>query len=73
VDGHLRAGENSGGYRSAPAPGIARVVNDPEYSKLIVQQGGEPALLGPEEFGALVRGELERWGKLVKALGVTAE
>jgi len=52
---------------------IARVVNDPEYSKFIVQQGGEPALLGPEEFGALVRGELERWGKLVKAIGVTAE
>ena len=52
---------------------IVRVVNDPEYSKFIVQQGAEPALLGPEEFGALVRRELERWGKLVKAIGVTAE
>ena len=52
---------------------IARVVNDPEYAKFIVQQGGEPALMGPEEFGALIRSELERWGKLVKAMGVTAE
>jgi tripartite-type tricarboxylate transporter receptor subunit TctC len=52
---------------------IARVVNDPEYAKFIIQQGGEPALMGPEEFGALLRSELERWGKLVKAIGVTAE
>ena len=52
---------------------IARVVNDPEYAKFIAQQGGEPALMGGEEFGALLRAELERWGKLVKAIGVTAE
>jgi tripartite-type tricarboxylate transporter receptor subunit TctC len=52
---------------------IARVVNDPEYAKFIVQQGAEPALLAPEEFRSLIRDELERWGKLVKAIGVTAE
>ena len=52
---------------------IARVVNDPEYSKFIVQQGAEPHLMAPDEFGALVKSELERWGKLVKAIGVTAE
>ncbi len=52
---------------------IGRVVNDPEYAKFVVQQGGELALMGPEEFGALLRSELERWGKLVKAIGVTAE
>ena len=52
---------------------VARVANDPDYAKFIVQQGAEPALMGPEEFGALIRSELERWGKLVKAIGVTAE
>lgn len=52
---------------------IARVVNDPDYAKFIAQQGAEPALLGPDEFTALVRADLERWGKLVKAIGVTAE
>jgi tripartite-type tricarboxylate transporter receptor subunit TctC len=52
---------------------IARVVNSPEYSKFIFQQGGEPALLGPTEFGALMRTELERWGKLVKAIKMTAD
>ena len=52
---------------------IARVVNDPEYANFVRQQGGEPALMGPEEFGALMRTELERWGKLVKEIKVTAE
>lgn len=52
---------------------IARVVNDPEYAKFIAQQGAESALMGPEEFGALLRSELDRWGKLVKAIGVTAD
>ncbi len=52
---------------------IARVVNSPEYTKFLYQQGGEPALMGPEEFGALIRAELARWGKLVKAIKVTAE
>lgn len=52
---------------------IARVVNDPDYAKFVVQQGGEIALMGPDEYGALMRTELERWGKLVKAIKVTAE
>ncbi len=52
---------------------IARVVNGPEYSKFVFQQGGEPALKGPEEFGALIRADLERWGKLVKSIKVTAD
>ena len=52
---------------------IARVVNSPEYSKFIFQQGAEPALKGPEDFGALIRADLERWGKVVKAIKVTAD
>ena len=52
---------------------IARVVNSPEYANFIRQQGAEPALMGSEEFSALMRADLERWGKLVKAIKVTAE
>ncbi len=52
---------------------VARVVNDPEYLKFIAQQGSEPSLMGSEDFGALIRAELDRWGKLVKAIGVAAE
>ena len=49
---------------------IARVVSSPDYTKFIVQQGAEPGLLGPEEFGAVIRADIERWGKLVKAVGI---
>jgi tripartite-type tricarboxylate transporter receptor subunit TctC len=52
---------------------IARVVNDPEYVKFVQQQGAEVALMTPDEVTALMRTELDRWGKLVKTIGITAE
>ena len=52
---------------------VARVVNDPEYIKFVQQQGAEPALMTPEEVTTLMRNDLERWGKLVKAIGISAE
>jgi tripartite-type tricarboxylate transporter receptor subunit TctC len=52
---------------------VARVVNDPEYVKFVQQQGAEVALMTPDEVTALMRVDLERWGKLVKAIGITAE
>jgi len=52
---------------------VSRVVKDPEYVKFVISQGGEPALSTPEEFTAILKDELNRWGKLVKAVGVTAE
>jgi tripartite-type tricarboxylate transporter receptor subunit TctC len=52
---------------------ITRVVNSAAMTKFILQQGAEPALMGPEEFGALLRTELDRWGKLVKVIRVTAD
>ena len=51
---------------------IARVVNGADMSNFIRQQGGEPALMTPDEFGALIRVELERWGKLVKSVKLSA-
>ncbi len=45
---------------------IARVVNGADMSNFIRQQGGEPAVMTPDEFSALIGAELERWGKLVK-------
>jgi tripartite-type tricarboxylate transporter receptor subunit TctC len=52
---------------------VARVVNDPEYIKFVQQQGAEPALMTLEEVTTLMRNDLERWGKLVKAIGISAE
>ncbi len=52
---------------------IAQVMNQPEYANFIRQQGAEPALMTPDEVNTLVRADLARWGKLVKAIGVTAQ
>ncbi len=52
---------------------IAQVVNGTEYANFVRQQGAEPALMTPDEVNILVRADLERWGKLVKAIKVTAE
>ncbi len=52
---------------------IAQVVNSAEYANFVRLQGAEPALMTPDEVNVLVRADLERWGKLVKAIGVTAQ
>lgn len=52
---------------------IARVINSPDYVNFIRAQGAEPALMTPEEFTAVIRKDLARWGKLVKAVNVTAD
>jgi tripartite-type tricarboxylate transporter receptor subunit TctC len=52
---------------------IAQVVNSTDYANFIRTQGAEPALMTPDEVNILVRAELERWGKLVKAIKVTAD
>ena len=49
------------------------MVNDPEYVKFVQQQGAEPALMTPEEVTTLMRNDLERWGKLTKAIRITAD
>jgi tripartite-type tricarboxylate transporter receptor subunit TctC len=32
-----------------------------------------PTLLGPEKFGEFIRSEIDKWGKVVKAIGATVE
>lgn len=52
---------------------IAQVVNGADYANFVRAQGAEPALMTTDEVNSLVRADLARWGKLVKAIGVTAQ
>lgn len=67
----------------APAgtpPGIVKKINAdvgqllkaPEVQKSIAQQGAAPAPSTPEELGRLVESETQRWGKVIKEAGITA-
>ena len=49
---------------------FSNAINSDEISSLIVRQGNEISGLGPKEFSAIVRRDYERWGKVIKDLGL---
>jgi tripartite-type tricarboxylate transporter receptor subunit TctC len=50
---------------------VTRILSTPEARKLMASAGVDVATSSPEEFGALMQSELERWGKVVRATGAT--
>ncbi len=50
---------------------ITRVLSAPDARKLMASAGVEVATSTPEEFGALLQSELDRWGKVVRDTGAT--
>ncbi len=63
-----------------PAPVINRLnaafvkmLNDPATRKLLASRGTDPLTSTPEEFARFIKSETERWGKVVRASGATAD
>jgi tripartite-type tricarboxylate transporter receptor subunit TctC len=61
-----------------PEPIVARVsveigkaLQDAEVLKQLRNAGIAPSYLGPQEFGAFMRAEHEKWGRVVRATGAT--
>ena len=53
---------------------VTRVVGVPEFREQnITKLGLEPVSATPEQFAQLIRKDLERWGKLVKATGAKVD
>jgi len=52
---------------------IVKIVNSPDMQKFLANQGAEPALMGPEEFGAYLKADIAKWAKVVKAAGIKGE
>jgi len=52
---------------------IAKIVNGAEMQDFILKQGAEPALMDPAQFGAHIKAELAKWGKVVKAANLKPE
>ena len=46
---------------------IAKAMATEEMKKIISNNGAEPVVLGPREFGEFLRGESEKWGKVARA------
>ena len=49
---------------------IARALNKPDVKQLMLNDGSEPVGNSPEEFGAFLKSEMDRLGKLIKDLGL---
>ena len=63
-----------------PPPVIARlnmevlkVLRDPVTIALLNGQGAEPAAGSPQEFGAFVAAERERWAKVIREANIALE
>ncbi len=52
---------------------VARALQAPEIRKIFANEGVDAVANKPEEFAAIIREELARWPKVVKAAGIKAE
>jgi tripartite-type tricarboxylate transporter receptor subunit TctC len=52
---------------------FVQAVRDPEVGKLMAEQGAEPAGSTPEEFAGFIASEIDRFGKIVRTVGVKGE
>lgn len=47
-----------------------RALQDPQVKERFLADGGETVGNSPDEFAAIIRTDLAKWGKLVKAAGI---
>lgn len=52
---------------------IGRILALPDVKQLLTTQGLDAAYRTPEQFGALIRADLERFGRVIKAAGIKVE
>lgn len=52
---------------------ISRILALPELRERLLSQGASPRVMGPAEFDAFIRVEVERLGKVVRASGMRAD
>lgn len=52
---------------------LVKMLNDPATRKLLAARGTDPLTSTPDEFARFIKSETERWGKVVRASGATAD
>jgi tripartite-type tricarboxylate transporter receptor subunit TctC len=52
---------------------VARILNTPEMRAYFAQQGAEPSPTSPEQFMALIKGEIPKYAKIIKASGAKVD
>ena len=49
---------------------VRAVLDQPEVRRVLLEQGMEPAAGTPEQFGALIKADMDKWGEIGRRLGV---
>jgi tripartite-type tricarboxylate transporter receptor subunit TctC len=49
------------------------IMRMPEVSDKLAAQGADPITATPEQFGAYIRSEIEKWAKVVGQARISAE
>jgi tripartite-type tricarboxylate transporter receptor subunit TctC len=52
---------------------IVKAVNSPEVSKLLLSNGILPLTNNPQEFSQFIKQEIDKWGAIIKKLGLTLD
>jgi tripartite-type tricarboxylate transporter receptor subunit TctC len=52
---------------------VVKTVNTPKVRENLLGVGADPVTMTPEEFTRFIRADIDKWGKLVKAAGITVE
>jgi tripartite-type tricarboxylate transporter receptor subunit TctC len=52
---------------------VTRILNTPEMQAFFAQQGAEPSPTTPEQFTALIQGEIPKYAKIIKASGAKVD
>jgi tripartite-type tricarboxylate transporter receptor subunit TctC len=52
---------------------VVQILKAPSLTSVLVAAGAEAAPGSPEEFSAFIKSETLKWGKVIKATGITAE
>lgn len=52
---------------------VNQLLATPEMQAAIIGQGAEPQSMTPEQFGALLKTDYEKWKGIVQASGATIE
>jgi tripartite-type tricarboxylate transporter receptor subunit TctC len=52
---------------------IVQAIKSPELQQAFAKQAAEPVGSTPEEFAAFIRSETDKWGKTIRAAGISAD
>ena len=51
---------------------IVQILNRPDSADAVLKQGLEVWTSTPEAFGAYIRSEVDKWGRIIREIGITA-